>query len=166
MARSVIPSRRILRSSSVARIRAPSAFPSARAPAPALRVSVPSRSKRRARMRALPTTPGRAAWVDHRAPSVAVQSRNAPLLLRSLAAGGEGSGRASAPPGATHRGRWARLLDEARADASHPRVPRRAASEALDRLHAAAAPCSELKAFEASLEGGGAFPDARRAHVL
>src|SRR5436305_4708211 len=39
-------------------------------------------------------------------------------------------------------------------------------AEALDRLHAAAVPCSELKAFEASLEGGGAFPDARRPHVL
>src|SRR2546430_17131227 len=67
MARSVIPSRRILRNSSVARIRAPSAFPRARAPAPALRVSVPSRSKRRARMRGLSTTPARARWVGPRA---------------------------------------------------------------------------------------------------
>jgi len=38
--------------------------------------------------------------------------------------------------------------------------------EALERLHAAAAPCTELKAFEASLRGAGAFPNPRRAHVL
>ena len=38
--------------------------------------------------------------------------------------------------------------------------------EAMERLEAAAAPCGALKAFEASLEGAGAFPSPRRAHVL
>src|SRR5256885_1898750 len=38
--------------------------------------------------------------------------------------------------------------------------------EALERLYGAAAPCSELKAFEASLNGAGAFPNSRRAHVI
>jgi 2'-5' RNA ligase len=38
--------------------------------------------------------------------------------------------------------------------------------EALERLYGAAAPCSELEAFEASLAGVGAFPSPRRAHVI
>jgi RNA 2',3'-cyclic 3'-phosphodiesterase len=38
--------------------------------------------------------------------------------------------------------------------------------EALERLYGAAGPCSELKVFEASLSGAGAFPNPRRAHVI
>jgi 2'-5' RNA ligase len=38
--------------------------------------------------------------------------------------------------------------------------------EALERMYAAAQPCGELKPFEATLSGAGAFPDPRRAHVL
>ena len=38
--------------------------------------------------------------------------------------------------------------------------------EALERMYAAAEPCSAQKPFEAALAGAGAFPNARRAHVL
>jgi RNA 2',3'-cyclic 3'-phosphodiesterase len=39
-------------------------------------------------------------------------------------------------------------------------------AEAVERMSAAAGPCGELHAFEATLSGAGAFPSARRAHVL
>jgi 2'-5' RNA ligase len=38
--------------------------------------------------------------------------------------------------------------------------------DALPRLRAAAAPCSELSAFELELRGSGAFPNPRRPRVL
>src|SRR5207248_2516238 len=38
--------------------------------------------------------------------------------------------------------------------------------EALERIYAAAQPCTGLKPFEATLSGAGAFPNPRRAHVL
>jgi 2'-5' RNA ligase len=38
--------------------------------------------------------------------------------------------------------------------------------EALERMYAAAQPCTALERFEATLAGAGAFPNPRRAHVL
>jgi len=38
--------------------------------------------------------------------------------------------------------------------------------EALERMYAAAQPCTALQPFEATLAGAGAFPNPRRAHVL
>ena len=39
-------------------------------------------------------------------------------------------------------------------------------AEALERMYAAAEPCCQIKAFDATLSGAGAFPSPRRAHVL
>ena len=38
--------------------------------------------------------------------------------------------------------------------------------EALERMYAAAQPCTALPPFDATLSGAGAFPNPRRAHVL
>jgi len=38
--------------------------------------------------------------------------------------------------------------------------------EALERMYAAAQPCTALQPFEAALAGAGAFQNPRRAHVL